>query len=380
MSSTPNNSLPEEIQNLGRKARARLEIERSKRREIHRVEVLAPQEQRKETQPHSALIEAVHLETSKKAAARAIPKKRKRVVHKKPNADVAADARIVDRWIPDVSSIAVPTTKKISNIVQLHGLPVETTTSHIQRFFSGLDPQRILYIPATPLGAHILELDAKSVGPPTSVQRLDARTRVFVKFQSAPTATLAVQRSGEILSATETKGAAIAVTSMPKNVATYLLKTLAVDYGRHDTIQSFGRHMELVLDPAIPAVLWEAAINDLGLALEANDVVNQAGRVQFLIFDNYHREDIQQHAKELRLHQDRLSKEIDRLKQARPFPAAEALDPAMSTTDPVLHLSCQCVAILEMELERINDALAVTRRWDLLLATRTNLARCVNAM
>jgi hypothetical protein len=377
MSSTPNSSLPEEIQNLGRKARARLETERSKRREIHRVEVLAPQEQRTKAQPHSALIEAVHLETSKKAAARSIPKKRKRVANKKPNADAASDARIVDRWIPDLSNIAVPTTKKISNMVQLHGLPVEATTSHILRFFSGLDPQRILYIPAAPFGTHILELDAPSVGSPTSVvERLDARTRVFVKFHSAPTATLAVQRSGEILSVSETKGAAIAVTSMTKNVATYLLKTLAVDYdGRHGTIQSFGKHMDLELDPVIPAILWEAAMSDLGLTHDAM----QADRDQFLIFHNFRREDIQQHAKKLSLHQVRLSKEIDRLKQARPFPAAEALDPAMSTTDPALHLSCQCVVILEMELERIKDALAVASRWDLLLATRTNLAR-VDAM
>jgi hypothetical protein len=119
-------------------------------------------------------------------------------------------------------------------------------------------------------------------------------------------------------------------------------------------------------------------MNDLGLTHEAV-VSDPTGRAQFLIFHNYRREDIKQHAKELSLHQVRLSKEIDRLKQARPFPAAEALDPAMSTTDPALHLSCQCVVILEMELERIKDALAVASRWDLLLATRTNLAR-VDAM
>ena len=83
--------------------------------------------------------------------------------------------------------------------VQLHGLPLFANTSHIKKFFSGL-PVKSIYILLSN-NVHVPQLDAIGSYPNDSDDndRFGTTFRLFVKFNSAPIATIALQRSGETI-------------------------------------------------------------------------------------------------------------------------------------------------------------------------------------
>lgn len=358
-------ALPEGIKILGRKARARLEHERTKRREIQRVEVLPPEAQRVLTNRTSSLVDASNFEARKKTT-KAAPKKRRRSFNNREDG-VVAD-RNVDRWTPDISHIPGPTSKENrSSVVQVHGLPFGTTPAHIRRFFSGLDARRILILPTNP--ATLRDLDARYDIPRKvglKVDRYDRCVRVLVKFHAAPTAALAAQRSGEMMQVADSKGASIAVTQLLKSTAVYFVKKLAVDVEPELTIESTMKNIESNLEPVVPAILWGAAIKDLKLKV---DSTVGAGATYL------HRQGLgprkptsNSDTRELQLHRANLLKEVDRLFNMPPFPPA--LDPALLQTDPIMNLTSNCLGIIKAEIERAEAALTVATRWNFLVATR----------
>jgi hypothetical protein len=364
---TPNqqyqHALPDEVKNLGRKARARLEQERSKRREIMRVDILPPETQR--VAPNrSALVDAVNQDASKKSA-KSAPKKRRILSNKEDS----VEDRNVDRWMPDISHIPVPTSKeKRSNVVQVHGLPVGTTPAQIRRFFSGLDPRRILILPTNT--ANLRELDARHDVPRKGGLKVDryAQLRILVKFHSAPTAALAAQRSGEVMHVSELKGASIAVTQMLKNTASYFVKKLAVDVEPGIALESTMDKIESSLDAVVPTILWAAAIKDLKL-----NVASYAGAGTFHLYRrglSPRKPASNSETTVLQQHRATLQQEVDRLMNTPPFPAAEPLDPALLQSDPVMNLTSNCLGILQTEIERIDNALSVASRWNFLVSTR----------
>lgn len=359
-----NNAL---VKNLGQKARARLEQERSKRREILRVDILPPAKRQTFTAKHSALVDAANLEAIKKVGT--APKKRRRSLNKIDN---AVDNRNVDRWMPGIAHIPLPTSKENrSSVVQMHGLPVGTTTAHIRRFFSGLDPIRILILPNSNQVANLHDLDARDDIPRKAglkVDRYEHGLRILVKFDSSPTAALAAQRSGEVMQVTESKGASIAVTQLLKNTATYFVKKLAVDAQPGVALDDTSSTIESQLDPVIATILWTAAIKDLQLKIDYNRIVDTYHLYQKGLSPRKSRPKTEVNA--LQQHRDSLLGQVDQIMNAIPFPAAEPLDPTLLQMFPIMKLSNNCLSILQHEIERINNALSVAARWSFLVATR----------
>ena len=246
------------LENLGRKARERLQNERSKRRVIQRIGfdndtteatdgdesvAIAPRQSTRNPQKsverqdsncneNSLLVEAAVLARKRKATtvkARAtkttsgiINQRPKRQLRNRPEDDDHHARVMIDPWIPDISHIHATSetatgcvvSSSSSNTVQLHGLPIHTTVPQIRSFFTGLQIQRILLLlpyPTEKLNMketfRILDLDAQNddrpMDHPRRMERYDAnRVRLWVQFPSDTIATCAHLRSGEAIFST----------------------------------------------------------------------------------------------------------------------------------------------------------------------------------
>ena len=301
---------------------------------------------------NSALVEAVVVErkrklTTKKAPVAATRTKQRRNVNGNRHSDSGI---LIDRWVPDVSHICHNTNQnsnenieepmegtssvipaQCSDTVQLHGLPINTTVQQIRTFFTGLPIQRMLLLLPYPttldhgtektLKFHVTDFDAKfddrdildrghnstNVRRSNSdnhhhkfrMERYDSNmVRLFVQFPSFSIATLAQQRSGEVIygrlqppgnkrkqSPTDVDddddedkvGAAIAITIVPQRVAVFMTKLLAIDIlldnptrnsTTSSTLEQILEPLIQRIDPQISMTLWEAVIDELSLKAE----------------------------------------------------------------------------------------------------------------
>jgi hypothetical protein len=174
------------IKDLGNKARARLEEEKSKRSEIKRLD--------------AAPTEVTHKKRSVSTAFRTKPASLVRPKRNLPRAPQprrsAHQRRKVEEWTPDTSQIPALPKELCSTIVKLHGLPVGCTLEQIKTFFTGLQPEHIFMVLRNK--AFIPELDASNRSAPED--RYDRKyLRVFAKYASGPAAALATERSGETI-------------------------------------------------------------------------------------------------------------------------------------------------------------------------------------
>jgi hypothetical protein len=281
--------------------------------------------------------------------------------------DNCTSSTIVDDWIPNISHILanhnVPpdeqlSTKenlkqKYSNVVQLHGLPTNTTLNSIRRFFSGLSVLRVVVLlPFESTAIRIDEWDAKNEEnggtndnyelKRTSaskkkkmninyrrIERCEPHVRIWVQFDSTPTALLACQRSREYITTAINKSDSIAgikhpnqstivgeydigsgtcqddepapnevgkasvavVPVLTRRVAKYVMNSISVDIRQlkgcmilddkcpkitNDTplIAIFG-WIQMHLDPNVPKILLSATVHDLHLTCRFN--ANQTG-------------------------------------------------------------------------------------------------------
>jgi len=282
-----------------------------------------------------------------------------------------------------------------SNVIQLHGLPIGTTTAPIRRFFSGLDPRRIMILlPNNKRRNNVPDLDARHDIPPRKtaglrVERYDSTNlllRVLVKFESAPTAALAVQRSGEIMQLQQDKaqGAAVAVTQLNKAKATFLCKNLAVDAVKGEPLHQTVQNIASKLDSAVSNILWDAAIRELRLlnatttldVTQNNNNNNDDGPVVLrpLAFSRPRnpRDHEQERLQELQEYRNKLQQEYNRVQQQQtPHSRLAALDPALLQLDPVVGITANSRNVLQHEMDRVEHATTVARRWKLLVATRS---------
>lgn len=210
-----------EVQELGKRAREKLEQEKRKRKEIVRLE-----------QDPS--------DNSKKAGmafAEAIRKQRPRPTSIKRHSEKFSDSfpqsstGIVDDWSPNISHVVTCAEGERSSVIRLHGLPKSVKPESIRDFFSGLDVERIFVL--VPHDNRIREWDElRNTTLKPTVERHDPTFRVYVKFSSSPVADMALARSQEYLYVAgrdddESKvGARIAMTKVPKSVANYLQHNL----------------------------------------------------------------------------------------------------------------------------------------------------------
>ncbi|KAL7431788.1 hypothetical protein ACHAXM_002810 [Skeletonema potamos] len=228
-----------DLKKIGEKTRRlyRLEQENKKRKEIVRLDdnegMLPPIKQGKGTVEKAPQpITQQEKTTTKKKAAKPPTRKRRRTVD--PN---------VDGWFPDTDDLVRKAVAKEdhSNIVRLHGLPVGVKPEHIRKFFQGLDPSLIFVLPsnATFLDGWDVQYDSTNIAAAgrIKIDRCSNVFRVFVKFQSALVADAAIERSGEWIGLDKEnalrgqdgmKGAAISVSPVPKRVASYFQKSMAI--------------------------------------------------------------------------------------------------------------------------------------------------------
>lgn len=335
--------VPDQIKDLGRKARARLQEERSKRPEIVRID--AP------------LIPKAGGPTAAPSTPKTRPSPTKQKKRRRPSVQAVVDDSNVDRYMPDTSHlIALHGKGSPSNVVQLHSVPKGTTVAQIRKFFAGLDPQRVLLL--LPFSQTIPELDAKPRPRKSGlhIERHDPLLRILVKFESAPMAALATKRSGEALSIPDSnQGAALCVTPMSKPYASCLVQTISIDAAPGTILEAALEQLALQMDPAVPEILWASVMQTLQLQ----------DKQKLARTDNHHSVWFQ-HSSNLPARHALLKQEVRRLTNALPFPRAENLDPTLTYDDPILQLYCSCVNVLTREVNRIQRARSAPLKWQFL--------------
>jgi hypothetical protein len=207
-----------ELKDLGSKARARKEEERMKRPEIQVLESVSVDPQKKRSKTSSFLTKTVKPTTARPA--------RKRKSNSDPTPREASNKKSQRRttseiWFPGISHISVPPKDARSMVVRLHGLPVGCTMDHVKKFFTGLQPERIVMLLMNRARISVLDASNNQASSATK-QRYASNFRVFAKFGSGPAAALASERSGETITTLNGKIFAIGVTQVRKDMATAL--------------------------------------------------------------------------------------------------------------------------------------------------------------
>jgi hypothetical protein len=264
----------ERVKEIGRKARIRLEEEKSKRKEIVVLNGdSAPEEARgPKTATASMFSKAI---TPKKTK----PPPRKRSKTAISSAKNKEMERNVDTWSPSTDGLFYYNLSKgeTSSIVRLHGLPIGTKVDHIRKFFTGLSPDRVfvllsndVIIPGFDCVAR-RELDRRK----KVVKRHDPTFRVFVKFQSATSADVAIGRSGEVMSVDTVKRsksttltAAISISPVSKLVGTHLLNNLAIECHKGTVIADDLQRTEVDFPAIVNVIQWVTAARTLRLDLD----------------------------------------------------------------------------------------------------------------
>ena len=324
------------LKDLGRQARARLQEEREKRPEIVRLEEAPPTNRKRKTTTKGSLV--------------AVKKKPKRQPSKQPRVQQSlVQDKHVDRWMP--STEALPSTKDLkSRWVQLHGLPVGTIPLQIRRFFSGLNPEHIYLLPTDTSQRLSHLLDASTEEPPRKpggVSRYET-LRVFVQFDSAPTASLAVNRCGEVMPLLPREGeedavmsgAAVAVTAVTKAMVSYFSQHMAMEAVSGIPLHESIEQIEKQLDPRIPAILWKAAEEHFGNQTDVKQIPYKTEEYE-----------------KLASYQNTL------LRTYRELVSIDTMDPTVVASDPLTGLTAGAAACLQAEVKSVEQRLLQARRW-----------------
>jgi hypothetical protein len=399
--------LTEEVRNIGRKVRARRDEEVKKRREIQRVDEPGL------LLPVAAAVAAAadHNGGGAGGAAdgeprkspvvmelRVVPKRPKDIAKKNPprkrrrSLNREVEDKNVDRWMPSTDHLFVvpedsPTTTATtahassspirSNVVQLHGLPKGVTAGQIRKFFSGLRIQRLIILPRHDFPVRELDAQESTAAlrkPGLHIDRYKASAlRLLLKFESAPAAAMAVQRSGEVLPCTtadtEVVGAAVRVTMVPKHYATTLVQVLAIDCPMNfvPPVEHFLHMLDHDLDATVPAILWTEAIQRLNLTTTRPAL---PAMITFPIFPR-RKISFQLSSEQVAVlceRRDRLRKLLSQLRNKLPFPSAEVVDPTIM--DPALTLNTACAKLLQDEIERADRHALIAAKWRALCLSR----------
>jgi hypothetical protein len=400
--------LTEEVRNIGRKVRARRDEEVKKRREIQRVDepglqlpVAAAADQGAAGAGGAAAAVVEPRKSPVVMQLRVVPKRPKDIGKKIPprkrrrSLNREVEDKNVDRWMPSTDHLLgmvpdSPTTTTTttahassspsrSSVVQLHGLPKGVTAGQIRKFFSGLRIQRLIILPR--YNFSIRELDAHESTAPAMrkpglhIERYAASAlRLLLKFESAPAAAMAVQRSGEVMPCTTDDpvvvlGAAVRVTMVPKHYATTLVQTLAIDCPMNfvPPIEHFLQTLDHDLDATVPAILWTEAIQRLNLT------TTQPALPSMITFPIFPRRKVSfqlssDQVAVLCERRDCLRKLLSQLRSKLPFPSAEVVDPTIM--DPALTLNTACAKLLQDEIERADRHALIAAKWQALCLSR----------
>lgn len=215
------------VKEFGKKARALLQEEKEKRREIKVVEHVGHAEKKtsSSTSFGSAIKSAARVTTAtarpnKKQGGSPPSKRRRSEGSSKPASKIHNHA----------PHIPIPEKEFRSNIVKLHGLHPLCTVEHVKKFFSGLKIDFAFTVPSNDV--YIPLLDCKKDLQETRDSDSDHHLRIFVKFESSTLATVAAERSGETIEilfgeTNEPKKLSIGVTLMTKELGRRMLEMVS---------------------------------------------------------------------------------------------------------------------------------------------------------
>jgi hypothetical protein len=165
---------------------------------------------------------------------------------------------------------------------------------------------------------------------------------------------------------TEQCSVTIAVTQLVKKYATYLNHhQVVVDAHANVSLESFLETVEANLDPVVLQIVSTSIIMDLGLCHGDPEVYPH--HYPHLLRQGRPFHPLKPVAYEALMEvRNTLDRDYNLLAYRQPsFSAAEIVDPVLERDDSVVRLTKVALVALEKELERVNDQLLQTRRWNL---------------
>jgi hypothetical protein len=372
------------IEEYGRRARARSEQQRQNRKGIKLIKdspLLVEQERQ---QPKH-----VFSPSNDNSAKKSQRQKRRNQTQQLLSSKTSRKTRQLV-WTPDTSQIPRPPIDVQSTYIQLHGLPVGSTYETIRKFFIGLIPERVLVVLSNRI--HISALDSFSYDDLASknLQKLvytNMDLRVLVKFDSVSAAGLAADRSGEIVPSKQVSngvfedssrqdvekshrqardyprdGFSLGVTTLSKEIA-YSLSKLSIDALAGVPLHDCLSDVESKLNPRVRQILWKNAgktcqfavdneikNSDLLIAADGREDKNTNDKnmdeMNLLTFDEY---------KLFSFYYNRLLRVQEDLMTSIQNENSDS-NPVVSV-DPVVRLTAHAFMVVENEMDRVDRLL-----------------------
>ena len=350
-------SMLDGIDELGRRARARSEQQRLNRKAIKVIEgtsLIVEQEQQKQARLRATISSKPNGGTKRQRSRNKNEIQQSSKLSRKSNPSL---------WSPDISKIPIPRKENQSVYVQLHGLPIGSTFETVRRFFTGLDPERILVVLSN--RAHISELDAASYDDLSSfglggIIYTNRDVRILAKFGSVSEAGLAADRSGETIASKHIHAQnshrqdsfVIGVTKISKEIA-LLLSKLSFDALPGAPFHACLLDVEAKLHPKVRQILWASAEKVCRITLKgetktANLLINSKdNEAKPLTFTDYKRHSIH-HNYLLGIHDDLAASIIQ----------IDAIDTEDSVpVDAVTRLTSNACTVIDLDMDRIDGLL-----------------------
>ncbi|GFH51219.1 hypothetical protein CTEN210_07695 [Chaetoceros tenuissimus] len=274
----------EKLREIGQKARQRLEEEKSKRKEIVRLDDEAFQVHGavKKASSASAFSKSIVKNSSKpKSSQQKSSVKRRRLQTSTYSSETTS--KIEDSWCPSCEGLNyydLPKEQK-SNFVRLHGLPEGTKVEHINKFFKGLEPEYIGVLLSANINIQAFDCDEGEVSPNSSIDRYDSTFRVVVKFQSVLIAENAISRSGERIVLENEDGqhisVAISISPISKQVAMFVKNNLMIKCIKGQSISNQLENAQNNVPIVINQLMWVAAAKKTGIDLYIKSIGGKGG-------------------------------------------------------------------------------------------------------
>lgn len=360
----------EKVKEIGKKFRQILHEEKSKRKEIVRLESpVKPLESNKEQLISSTTTfsKSVRQSHTKKVTTKK-PSKSRKSPHNNIEEDIKRANVKVDTWVPQTHHLKRNNLHKEekSNLVRLHGLPVGVTADQIYKFFSGLSPQRLFVLPS--LDVTIKDFDVTDsddsgdwrIGKrKNQVKRYSNHFRVFVKFQSYLVADNAISRSGETIDVDANTAVSIAISPVSKRYATHLQKYMGIDVKRGESVEYALNETEDQIPYIVNDLIWSMASKELNLTY-TKPIIGGTGPYPIVetseLYHIFPPSTIQQEGKMIALHNN-LCDIHDRLEQDCCATKTLEIDPIYTIQSPVHHLTLVASTWILNQLECIRKCL-----------------------
>lgn len=394
----------DQVKEMGRKARLRLEEEKSKRKEIVRLNddlLIAPPNI--STMHHNAertsqFAMAIQQSTLSKTAATKVarPQKKRRTAATRStrtgHGNIAKGKLLnknVDTWAPSTGGLLyydLPKEEK-SDIIRIHGLPIGATVEDLKKFFVGLYPSHFFVLLS--FEASIQGFDSTNDASHPNKEEKEKRSlllvdrhgpefRLCVKFPSYITADVALQRSGELLHINthddqnenvSTVAASISLSPISRQVGRYIENYLAIDCNKYITNEGcrggfktiFSHALaeaEKSIPPIINQILWANAARVLKWKIDiqkrdhdCSHSIQEAFQTTIIISPKTSQEEKQ---RIVTLHNHLVTIYEDLERQSSPFHFHhKVIDPCVSSRSNSNSMICQRAA--ELLLDRISS-------------------------